>query len=142
MLFVTLFAGILDLDTGELLFCNAGHEQPIEIDIEGNPTPLEAKSGPPVGALDEFEYRYFSHQLKPNEFLCVYSDGLTEATDSELALFGNERLVEACVAQDVESTADAKLNNVVDKISEFVGDSEPADDLTLMVLRWKPDQAV
>lgn len=141
MLFVTLFAGILDLDTGELLFCNAGHDQPIEIDLGGNPTHLEAKSGPPVGALDEFEYRYFRHQLKPGAFLCVYSDGLTEATNAELELFGNERLVEAFVAQGVELTATKKLDNVVEKISEFVGDSEPADDLTLMVMRWQPDQS-
>ena len=135
-LFVTVFAGILDLNSGELNWCNAGHDVPICVRTDQeNPTKLEGNSGPPLCVIEGYAYRPENYRLKPGETLCLFTDGVTEAMNAGNELYGRERLNRV-----LETSAGASADQLVDAIRNdvraFVLDTEPSDDLTILVLRW------
>ena len=138
MLFVTAFAGVLDLETGELIYCNAGHENPYLVDPVGaTVVRIQDGGGPPLCAVDGFVYRGGECRLRPGELLCVISDGVTEALSPAGALYGDGR-----VRRFLQGLANADLNAaaVVDAlradVEAFAAGAEPADDITVLVLRW------
>ena len=139
MLFVTLFAGIIDLRTGEMAYCNAGHDNPAVIGVLGGvETHLADGDGPPLCVVDDFEYAGAARRLKPGEALLLVTDGVTEALDLAGELYGGERL--QAIAQrpaNGERTAAALLEEVTDDVATFTGPAEAADDLTVLVLRWR-----
>src|SRR3954471_20874721 len=92
MLFVTVFAAILDLQSGELTYCNAGHDNPFLL-RPGGPAPGRFAHGnaPPLCVVTDFPYRSARCRLAPGEVLCVLTDGVTEAQDPSGALYGHER---------------------------------------------------
>jgi CHASE2 domain-containing sensor protein/serine phosphatase RsbU (regulator of sigma subunit) len=139
LLFVTAFAGILDLDSGELAYCNAGHENPFVVDPRGGPERrLEDGGGPPLCAVDAFAYRSARDRLRGGEILCVVSDGITEAHDRGGALYGSARIC-AALRASVERGA-PRAGTVAEALRHdvelFAAGTEPADDKTVLVLRW------
>lgn len=135
-MFVTAFAGILDVETGELEFCSAGHEQPWLIHSDGEQVRLEGEGGPPLCLLDEFPFPTDKTQLQPGDVLVVVTDGVTEAQNIDGDLFGIER-TDAALA-DVAGMADAAavLDTLVAPVNAFAGEAEPADDLTAIIICW------
>jgi serine phosphatase RsbU (regulator of sigma subunit)/CHASE2 domain-containing sensor protein len=137
MLFVTAFAGVLDLESGELTYCNAGHENPYLADPGGTILRIEDGGGPPLCAVDGFVYQGGECRIRSGEFLCVISDGVTEALSPSGALYGDGRV--RLLLQDTLGT-DVNARGVVDAlradVDAFTGGAEPADDLTVLVLRW------
>jgi adenylate cyclase len=135
-MFVTLFVGILDLVTGTVEYCNAGHEPPF---VGGAGRALERfpiAEGPPLCVVDDFAYETRYRDLAPGEWICVLSDGVTEATNAQGELFGAAR-VEAALAPALDaSRAPDVLAQMRARVAAFVGDAPAADDLTLLVLRW------
>jgi len=135
-MFVTLFVGILDLVTGTVEYCNAGHEPPF---VGGAGRRLERfpiAEGPPLCVVDDFPYETHYRELAPGEWICVLSDGVTEATNTQGELFGAAR-VEAALASALDaSRAPDVLAQMHARVAAFVGDAPKADDLTLLVLRW------
>jgi serine phosphatase RsbU (regulator of sigma subunit) len=87
--------------------------------------------------LEGFEYPLAEHALAPGEWVCVVTDGVTEAMNPAGELYGAKRLHEVLrsLAEDVE--ADAMLAAVRADVGRFVGAAEPSDDLTLLCLRWR-----
>lgn len=133
--FVTAFAGLLDVRSGELQFCNAGHLPPYACTPGGSPRRLEHPGGPPLCTSDGFAYANGRHALAPGEWLCVVTDGVTEANDASGGFYGSARL-EAILrdaAQDTPSQITAKVR---DDVQAFAGGAEQSDDLTLLCLRW------
>ncbi|MDT8310465.1 MAG: CHASE2 domain-containing protein [Methylophaga sp.] len=137
MLFVTAFIGILDLRTGELNYCNAGHERPLIVAPGCRPKTLDASSGPPISIVDDVSYQSFTYRLAREEFICVFTDGITEAANAHEELFGNERLLNCLKDVETEDTATSLLKKACDAAHDFVGNVEPSDDLTMMVIRWR-----
>lgn len=137
MLFITLFAGILDLGTGELRFCNAGHDAPFLLRAGEAPMSVLGEGGPPLCVADEFPYPTEVRQLRPGDLLCLTTDGVTEAMTAEGALMGRD-LVERVLAP---TTATASARQVTEHlqaaVATFVAGAEPSDDLTILMLRWK-----
>jgi serine phosphatase RsbU (regulator of sigma subunit) len=135
-LFVTAFAGVLDLRTGMLECCNAGHEPPYVLTAQGALERLPNAGGPPLCTLEEFEYTTAYRELRAGDCLCVLSDGITEAMNERYALYGSHQL-ELALKFVPRGAAPAE---VVDKVREdvrrFVGNAIASDDLTLLVLRW------
>jgi serine phosphatase RsbU (regulator of sigma subunit)/CHASE2 domain-containing sensor protein len=139
MLFVTAFAGILDLETGELEYCNAGHENPFLIDP---PNPgvrrIEDGDGPPLCAVSDYAYEGARCILRAGEFICVVTDGVTEAMNRSSELYGSARVLEILPQL---ATADARALDVVKglraDVDAFAAGAEPADDLTILALRWR-----
>jgi adenylate cyclase len=138
MFFVTVFAGILDLETGELDYCNAGHENPYLLrPTDGTLRRIEDGDGPPLCAAADFAYRGGGYKMQPGELLCVISDGVTEAQNLQGDFYGSARLQRILRGlRDGAATARAVVEALRDDVQAFIAGAEPADDFTILVLRW------
>jgi len=135
-LFVTVFAGILDVLSGRLEYCSAGHEPPFVLAPHGEIARLEEGGGPPLCVLDGFSYVAAEHRMSRGGIVCVVSDGVTEAMNPAGELYGAGRLRQALErGRNAENPA-ALVNVIRADVAQFVGGAEAADDLTLLVLRW------
>jgi len=134
-LFVAVFAGVLDLASGELDYCSAGQENPYLIrPATGEVQRLAGGGGPPLCAVDDFAYESSQTQLAPGEVLCVVSDGVTEAQNFARELYGGERAARVLGAADSAHTA---VDSLREDVNAFAGDAEPADDMTVLALCWR-----
>ena len=131
-MFVTFFLGVLDLQTGQLHYCNAGHDWPY---LVGNGI-TELKSDPnlPVGTFSDTVYCLEEYQMPEGTILFMYTDGLTEAQDSQRNLFGDQRIVDVLQTGGSCKEVIAKMTEAVHK---FVGDAEQSDDLTMLAIQYK-----
>jgi serine phosphatase RsbU (regulator of sigma subunit) len=136
MLFVTAFVGILDLRSGELTYCNAGHERPLIVAHRCHAQELAGMGGPPLGVMEDHVYQTQHYRLASEEFLCVFSDGITEAFNPAQEQYGRARLVAALEAVNDDVDAQNVLEKVCASVHAFSAGAEPSDDLTVMVVRW------
>jgi adenylate cyclase len=136
MLFITMFAGILNLGTGEVQFCNAGHDAPYVLSPGGAPVPVVAEGGPPLCVVEDFGYKTERLRLKPGEMLCVTTDGVGEAMDASGALLGAERTKQILAAMPRDANANEVVDELYKAVGRFVGGAEPSDDLTVLAIRW------
>ncbi len=133
--FVTAFAGLLDVRSGALAFCNAGHEPPIACRPGSVPERVEHSGGPPLCVLEGFEYPSGHRILEAGEWLCVLTDGVTEAMNAAGEFYGAARL--HAVLKPLSSAApDAVVAAVRADVRKFTGTTEQSDDLTLLCVRW------
>jgi adenylate cyclase len=132
--FVTAFAGILDLRSGDVDFASAGHDAPFVLGGKTGLRRLVTEGGPPLGAVDDFRYPVDHDRIEPGEVLLLYTDGVTEAENANHTLYSSERLT---TALGKAPTVDAQhvVAAVIDDVSRFVGGAEQADDMTLLALR-------
>jgi len=137
-LFVTAFAAILDLQSGRLHYCNAGHDNPYRLHPGyAAPRRIEDGDGPPLCTIPGYDYRGASCQLLPGETLCLITDGVTEAQTADGRLYGNER-VQQLLRQWERRGAGARelVEALRADVAAHAAGAEPADDLTILVLRW------
>ncbi len=136
-LFVTAFAGILDVHTGILEYSNAGHEPPYGKQPDAPPERFEIGDGPPLCVLENHSYTTRFRQLAPGEWICLLTDGVTEAMDTQGRLYGVKR-VEA-VLQGLSKSAEPKeiIRALHSDVHLFVRGAHASDDLTLLCLRWR-----
>jgi adenylate cyclase len=138
-LFVTVFAGVVDLESGALAYCNAGQEHPWLLRAgDGSPCRLDASGGPPLCAVDDFVYESAREELRAGDLLCIVSDGVTEAQDPDKDLYGSAR-VERLLA-GVRSAGDAVAALRAD-VASFAAGAEQSDDMTILALRWRGPSA-
>ncbi|HMH66230.1 MAG TPA: CHASE2 domain-containing protein [Rhizomicrobium sp.] len=135
-LFITLFAGILNLATGELRFCNAGHDAPFLLRAGEVPHSLDAQGGPPLCIVDDFDYPEERFQLRPGDMLCVITDGITEAMTKQGDVMGRARSQAVLAALPPDSGPKAAIQAVHDAVEKFVAGAEASDDLTILAVRW------
>lgn len=135
-LFVTALVCILDADSGQLEFVCAGHDAPL-LQRAGRISRVDtrSRSGPPLCVAENFPYVSDRLQLQPGDRLCLFTDGVSEASDTR-ELFGVERLESALQAGQNRTTGD--LPGVLrDAVRRFESGHPPADDLTLLVLDYR-----
>jgi adenylate cyclase len=135
-LFITLFAGILNLATGELRFCNAGHDAPFVLRKGEAPHSLEAQGGPPLCIVEDFDYPEERFRLQPGDMLCVITDGITEAMTASGEVMGRARAGAVLADLPAQAGAAAAAKALHDAADRFVADAEPSDDLTILAVRW------
>jgi serine phosphatase RsbU (regulator of sigma subunit) len=142
-LFGTVFAAVLDVHTGALEYCNAGHDRPYLVPAGGGrPSQLAEGAGPPLCVLDDFEYRAATARLQPGDTLCLLTDGVTDACNPAGEQFGRARLEARLGALAPAASAEKVARAVQDDVLRFVAGAEPADDLAILVVRWQGPEAV
>lgn len=140
MMFVTLFYGVLERDSGRLDFANAGHNPPLVRRADGRVEWLEAAGGIALAVMPGLDYEQGSAILEPGDALLLYTDGVTEAVDSAGELFGEARL-EATLAAAAGAGAAGTVAQVFAAVQDFARGEPQADDLTAMGLRRRPPAA-
>ena len=144
-IFVTLFVGVLDLPTGHLRYCNAGHERPVLIrpqnDGEGTGATecvvMDIIPNLPIGLFNDFPYKMQKMQLKKGETLFLYTDGLTEARNEKGELMGVERVL-AMLTQAATADPEKLMETTLAKVKAFTGEAEQTDDLTVLTFCYTP----
>ena len=133
-LFVTAWLGVLDLETGVLTYANAGHNPPL-ISKNGRYEYLQQKPGFVLAGLEELKYKQASFTMEPGDRLFLYTDGVTEASDANGTLYGEQRLKDYL---NRNITADKKdvLTGLHADIDTFAGECEQADDITMLELDY------
>ncbi len=139
MMFVTLFIGVLDLPTGRFRYCNAGHCAPLVITSNVEMLPIIANL--PSGIAVDFHFEAQEIVITPGTTIFLYTDGLTEAENSEKELFDEERMLsvaqKTCNQRGKEIKPHHLIQDMKDAVHEFVRDAEQSDDLTMMAISYK-----
>ena len=136
-MFVTLFIGVLDLPTGQLRYCNAGHERPIRIqNTEYRVQTLDCEANLPVGVFEDTRYTIQETSLASGDMLFLYTDGLTEAKNNAREQFGMTRVEEVISHQPSAFSCQQMIEGMTEAVRAFVGDAEQSDDLTMLAIRY------
>ena len=133
-MFVTVFYGIYQLKTGEITYCNAGHNPPYILKKSGEAVSLPISKDPIVGAIDGIEYHDETMQLEKGETLVLFTDGVTEAINPSFEEFGNKRLQETLEEVALHSCQQI-IEVVKTDVAAFAGEAEQSDDITVLALK-------
>jgi len=137
-MFVTGFYAILDVTTGELTYCNAGHNPPYIVSNNNGIQQLNSSSSIALGVTDPpalpYEVRILN--LKEKDSLFLYTDGVTEAMDAKGELFGEKRL-ENILIKSGNASCSKRVEEVVAEVKNFASGTSQSDDLTLLTIRYK-----
>jgi sigma-B regulation protein RsbU (phosphoserine phosphatase) len=134
-MFVTVWAGIIDLRTGHIDFASAGHNPPAIRHSDGSVEFIKSKAGLVMAAMEETIYKPQTYDLKQGDTLFLYTDGVTEATNSNNVLFGDNRLLATLKMGGERSTADT-CTLVKKEIDNFVQDAPQFDDITMLAIKF------
>ena len=135
MMFVTVFAGVLDYTTGKVTCLNAGHNKPLLGHKDGSFAWVKGRSGLVMGSMPDMQYKPFSLQLESEDILFLYTDGITEAVNKQDEQFGDaslQQVLQQAKTQDVEQLA----ARVKEAVASFTEGLEPTDDRTMLALQW------
>jgi serine phosphatase RsbU (regulator of sigma subunit) len=135
-MFITIFIGVVNVKTGELVHTNAGHNPPYLLRSAGEVVCLEERHGPVVGPMKGTTYQEGKLELAPDDTLLLFTDGVTEAMDASETLFSEERLVDLLSAQGHRSP-EALTETTLDAVRAFMGDAEQADDITILTFQYR-----
>ena len=138
-MFVTAWMGILDLETGNLQFANAGHNPPLIKRADGSFEYLKSRAGFVLAGMEGVRYRVGELTLGPGDRVFLYTDGVTEATNAHNQLYGEDRLL-TFMNENATVAADALLPSLKANIDEFVGEAPQFDDITMVMFDYKPQQ--
>ncbi len=135
-MFVTLVYGILDTRTGEVVYCNAGHNLPFLLRRDGDVEMLPRARSLAVCLLSDFDFPAHALRLSPDDTLFLYTDGVPEAADARRDQFEDERLHE-CLRAANGAGPEAVIQQVLDAVAAFADGAPQADDITMLALRYR-----
>ena len=138
-MFVTCWLGILNKETGELKYTNAGHNPPI-IKSSGKFSYLSARPGIVLGGFNDFEYCETSVKLKKGDKLFLYTDGVTEAHNVKSELYGEDRLLG--LVSRLDSSPYDTITKVRQDVRDFSRNAEQFDDITMLMVEYRKVQSV
>jgi sigma-B regulation protein RsbU (phosphoserine phosphatase) len=131
--FATLFCGSLDFEDHSLKYCNAGHNYPFLFSEGKDPVRLET-GGVVLGILEDYPFEQGSVDLEPGALLVVFSDGISEAIDSDEVEFGEERIAELAESHRDDSAVEL-IERIIEAVGDHAGAHSQADDMTMVVVR-------
>ena len=139
LMFITLFLGVLDLKTGELHYCNAGHNAPLHLSLQQVPYSVEmlhVQANLPLGVEKGIEFNAQQTKLHAGDTLFLYTDGLTEAENKKHQQFGETRMNEAL--QEAGLLRPRQLVEKMERnVDAFVAGAQQSDDLTMLAIRYQ-----
>jgi sigma-B regulation protein RsbU (phosphoserine phosphatase) len=136
-LFVTAFAGIIDLRDGSVQYSDAGHEAPFLMRAGGGVTRLAKPEGMALGVFDDAEFADAEVQLAPGDALILFTDGVSEATTAQEELFGVQRIDETLAALAKDPSARRIATGLADRVNLFVGAAPQFDDIAILVVQYR-----
>jgi sigma-B regulation protein RsbU (phosphoserine phosphatase) len=131
--FATLFYGILNTETNQITYCNAGHNNPYLIAVDGTMTKLST-GGMIVGIMPGALYDESSVNINPGELLILFSDGITEAMNSADEEFGDTRLTDIVLKNRNEAAEDI-IDLILKEVKLYTGSSPQMDDMTVVIIK-------
>ena len=134
-LFVTIILGIYDATTGDIRYAQGGHNQAIFINRSGV-AEYQDSGGQPLGVFEEASFQPLACKLEPGESFVIYSDGVTEAMNSDQKVYSNERL-ENLMQGYHRKSADHIVGAILEDVDGFIGQADQSDDITILVLHRK-----
>ena len=140
-MFVTLFIGVLDLPTGRLRYCNAGHDAPLLVGAGVGELPCD--SNIPVGFMPTWKYSLQEIHIFTGTTIFLFTDGLTEAMDAKYEQFQMERVNNVATQALAHGQQDPRqlISQMTKAVHQFVGDAEQSDDLTMMAIQYIKQQS-
>ena len=135
-MFVTAIYGEIDEQTGEVSYCNAGHNLPLLLRADGSTEFLQAPQGLSLCLVEDFEYRAARLVLAPGDVLLLYTDGVTEAFNPVREEYSDERLARV-VASAPDRSPQGLLRHVLADVRDFADGAPQSDDITMLALRYR-----
>jgi phosphoserine phosphatase RsbU/P len=135
-MFVTVFAGVLDLRTGSIEYADGGHEPPYLVRRSGGATMIQKVGGLALGFIPDYPFRCGRIQLDSGDSLVLYTDGITEAMNASHELFGAHRIQETLDRAASGITAQTLTKTLLGAVAAFTAGAEQSDDVTLVVFRY------
>jgi sigma-B regulation protein RsbU (phosphoserine phosphatase) len=132
-MFVTFFLGVLDLKTGLLKYCNAGHNPPVIVRGTGDVVMFEKTKYIPVGLFEDFDYHELSLQMEDGDKIFLYTDGVSEAENADNKLFGDDTLMNI-ISQNAKATPRDLIHRMEAEIALHVNGFTQSDDITMMTI--------
>ncbi|MGD8687042.1 MAG: SpoIIE family protein phosphatase [Syntrophobacterales bacterium] len=136
LMFVTLFLGILNVNTGEVEYSSGGHDPPYILSAGGEIQPLESTDGVMLGVTEDFTYKSKKNQLQKGETIFLYTDGVTEAMNPDDQLFSEARLQQMLTRLQEKGTTDI-IQSIRSDIEIFSEGTPQYDDITMLALKYK-----
>ncbi len=136
LMFVTVFCGVLNLNTGEFLFSNAGHNPPVIIRSGEEANWLNIPEGYLLGVMEDAVYKTEKVMLNPNDTIFLYTDGVTEAFNKDEIAYSSKRLLRI-LDENKNPTAEGLAEKVMQSIKDFTEEEPQSDDITVLVLTFK-----
>ena len=133
-MFVTVFYGIYNLKSGEVVYTNAGHNPPYVVKADGSIKNLPLSKNLVTGIVEGYQYTEETLQLEHGDTLLLYTDGVTEAIDTESKEYGEERL-KNLLRQSAQASCQELIDMVKADVKSFAGDEEQSDDITLLAIK-------
>ncbi len=140
-MFVTVWFGILDTETGKITAANAGHEYPVLMQAGGQFELVKDKHGFVIGGMEGMRYKEYELTLNKGAKLFLYTDGVPEATNAQREMFGIDRMLTA-LNKAPGTSSENILRNVREAVDDFVLSAEQFDDLTMLCLEFKGDARI
>ncbi len=134
-MFVTAWMGLLNTKSGAVTFANAGHNPPLVKHADGSFEYLKVRAGFVLAGMEGIKYRKNELQLAPDDVIYLYTDGVTEATNSNNKLYGEDRLLDLLNAHK-DATMDELCKLVKEDVFAFAGEAPQFDDITMLALRY------
>ncbi len=142
VMFVTLIVGVLDLSTGRFEYACGGHNPPLLLPGDDDPDRavrwISGVSGPMVGVMPGITYKPLALDLAPGDAILLYTDGVTEAMNHALALYGDDRLEQTVAACEAEArrAPHVVVERVLEDVHDHAAGAEPSDDITLLCIAY------
>ncbi len=136
-MFVTAWMGILDLRNGQIEFVNAGHNPPVLKHRDGSTELFKSRPGLVLAGMPGFPYKSSTLQLQPGDIFMLYTDGITEDTNPQQELFGEERLLDIVRNAEENISMEALCGRVKKAADDFAGEAPQFDDMTMLSIRWE-----
>ena len=134
-MFCTAFLGILDLKTGHLDYCNAGHNAPLLIDSDGNVSAMEVIPNLPLGLFEGFPYQGQEATITKGTMLYLFTDGVNEAENNVMEQFGDDRLVSLLKSKST-CGPDEITESTFAEVQRHADGADQSDDITVMCLKY------
>ncbi|HOW35084.1 MAG TPA: SpoIIE family protein phosphatase [Candidatus Omnitrophota bacterium] len=135
-LFVTVFCVLLNIETGELQYCNAGHNPPLVIGKDGEVDFIKVPGGFVVGVMENAKCENINNKLNPGDTIFLYTDGVTEAMNLERKMFSESGL-KACIMQQKDKDIKEMIGKVREEVFAFANGAPQSDDITMLAVRYK-----